>query len=98
MNRDDERILDAIVQSFARAGIDARNLAVDVIGGAVLVRGSVQTRAERVLLGQLISAAMPDLAWRIAVGVRPAVPEASPGSSSRPATHPAYESGNPLGQ
>lgn len=97
MNRDDERILDAIVEGFARAGVDARNLAIDVMGGAVMIRGSVPTDAERCLLGELVSASMPGLMWRIDVSVRPVAPSGSPDNRGRsPLTgtsaHSAYES------
>lgn len=71
MNRDDERLRDAVTDGLARAGIDARTLTIDVIGGAVIIRGSVPTQDKRRRLGQAVAAAVPGLAWRIDVAVRP---------------------------
>lgn len=73
MNRDDERLRDAIMDGLARAGIDSRALTIDVIGGAVIIRGAVSSEDKRRRLGQAVAASVPGLAWRIDVTVRPVV-------------------------
>ena len=72
MNTEDEKLRDLLTDGLARAGIDARSLTIDVIGGAVIIRGSVPTEDKRRRLGQAVASVMPGLAWRIDVGVRPA--------------------------
>ncbi|MCX7364853.1 MAG: BON domain-containing protein [Alphaproteobacteria bacterium] len=83
MNRDDERLRDAIMDGLARAGIDAHALTIDVIGGAVIIRGSVPTDDKRRRLGQAVATAVPGLAWRIDVTVQPIATRESAGARSR---------------
>jgi BON domain len=47
MGRDDEEIRDAIVAGLKAAGVDARNLAVEVKSGAARISGSVPTEEEK---------------------------------------------------
>lgn len=70
MNCDDERLRDSISDGLAQAAIDARTLTIDVIGGAVIIRGSVDSEDTRHRLGQAVAVAVPGLAWRIDVGIR----------------------------
>lgn len=72
MNTEDEKLRDLLTDGLAHAGIDARSLTIDVIGGAVIIRGSVATEGKRRQLGQAVASCMPGLAWRIDVVVRPA--------------------------
>ncbi|SKA20332.1 hypothetical protein SAMN02745126_04110 [Enhydrobacter aerosaccus] len=41
MNERDERLRDTITDTFTKMNIDARNLAVEVVDGAVIVKGTV---------------------------------------------------------
>ncbi|HEY6983044.1 hypothetical protein [Reyranella sp.] len=41
MNERDERLRDAITDTLTKMSIDARNLAVEVVNGAVIVKGTV---------------------------------------------------------
>jgi hypothetical protein len=47
MNNRDETIRDKLLDRLAAVGVDARNLAVEVTGGTVNVRGSVPSEGER---------------------------------------------------
>jgi osmotically-inducible protein OsmY len=47
MNRRDETIRGKLLDRLATVGVDARNLAVEVEGGAVVARGSVPSEEQR---------------------------------------------------
>ena len=47
MNNRDESIRGKLVDRLAAVGVDARNLAVEVTGGTVNVRGSVPSEGQR---------------------------------------------------
>ncbi len=75
MHSEDERVRDAITDAFTQAGIDSRNLAVEVVSGMVLIKGSVPTEQQRDLIGPTLVAADPGLAAaRLAVSVIPVAP------------------------
>lgn len=59
MNEADEKLRDAITNAFTRRGMDARNLAVEVAAGEVLIRGSVPTEQQRQDIGSAVAAAGP---------------------------------------
>ncbi len=50
MNRIDEDVRDVITNAMAEAGIDARNLDVEVHGDCAVVAGTVPNEDERVRL------------------------------------------------
>jgi len=41
MNRHDEELRNTITDTFSRLNIDARNLAVEVVNGGVVIKGTV---------------------------------------------------------
>ena len=46
MNNRDETIRDKLLDRLTAVGVDARNLAVEVVGGTVNVRGSVPSEGQ----------------------------------------------------
>ena len=40
----DEQLRDAITNGFSKANVDARNLAVEVVDGAIIVKGTVSSQ------------------------------------------------------
>jgi osmotically-inducible protein OsmY len=56
MSVTDERIRTAITHALSRQGVDARNLAVDVLDGAVSVRGSVPSNEQRARVAPAVGA------------------------------------------
>jgi hypothetical protein len=78
MNEADEKVRDAITDTFTKRGIDARNLAVEVRGGAVSVSGSVPSEEQREKVAPALAAAAPEAgAARISVSVAPVPPSDS---------------------
>lgn len=59
MNRIDEDVRDVITDSLTEAGIDARNLAVEVNGDSAVVVGSVPSEDERLRLLSLLDTIAP---------------------------------------
>lgn len=51
----DEQLRNAITDAFTRANIDARNLAVEVVDGDVIVKGTVPSQDAYERVGQLLS-------------------------------------------
>jgi hypothetical protein len=54
MNERDERIRDALTEALARVGVDARSLAIEVVDGDVIVRGSVSSPEQEALLAGVL--------------------------------------------
>jgi hypothetical protein len=72
MNAEDEKIRNAITDAFTQRGVDARNLAVEVVAGAVSIRGSVPSEQQRGLVAPAAAAVSPNVkTLQIAVTVIP---------------------------
>ena len=56
MKAADQRIRIAIAHALSRQGVDARNLSVDVLDGAVSVRGSVPSNEQRARVAPAVGA------------------------------------------
>lgn len=76
MNRIDEDVRDVITNAMAEAGIDSRNLDVEVNGDSAVVTGTVPSEDERSRLLALLDRVAPDVggvATRVGVlAVQPA--------------------------
>ena len=73
MSPADKNIRNALAEAFARQGIDARNLDVEVAAGAVCVRGSVPSNEQRARLAPAVGAVVQGgKTAQIAVKVMPA--------------------------
>lgn len=86
MNRIDEDVRDVITNAMTEAGIDARNLDVEVNGDCAVVAGTVPNEDERVRLLALLGTVAPcvgGVATR--VGVLPVQP-ATVGDRRSPVT------------
>lgn len=59
MNRIDEDVRDVITNALAEAGIDARNLDVEIKGDCAVVAGTVPSEDERSRLLALLDAVAP---------------------------------------
>jgi hypothetical protein len=94
MNQQDERIRGAIHDALTQANIDARNLSIEVKGGAVDIKGSVPTDDERGRVAPTAAAAAPDAtSCRINVGVLPVAPsDADDGRGRSPLTGTSADS------
>jgi hypothetical protein len=88
MNNRDEAIREKLLERLAAVDVDARNLAVEVVTGSVIVRGSVPTEQQR---GRTIEALAG--AHSIEIIVRPVAPSDSPDGRGRsPITGASAES------
>jgi len=47
MNRSDEEIRDTLNDTLTAAGVDVRNLAIEVVGGRATITGSVPEQTQR---------------------------------------------------
>jgi hypothetical protein len=94
MNDDDEKFRNIITDAFTQQGIDARNLAVEVIGGAVMIKGSVPTERERDLIGSILATVASGITHpHTAVTVMPAAPiDSSDGRGRSPVTGTSADS------
>jgi hypothetical protein len=84
MNRSDEEIRGAVNDSFIQAGIDARNLAIEVAGGRMTITGTVpdeMQRARAQALATSLRPAMSELTCRL--GVLPVPPPDSANGRGR---------------
>jgi hypothetical protein len=54
MNERDEKLRGAVLDNLTRAKVDARNLAVEVVDGHVLVKGTVPTDEHRARLNDVL--------------------------------------------
>jgi len=77
MNREDERMRDAIQNALTQANIDVRNLGIEVQGGAIDITGSVPTDEQRRRLAPVVVNAVDAGTCRIDIGVRPVAPSDS---------------------
>jgi hypothetical protein len=93
MDRDDEKIRDAIVADLKAAGIDARNLSVEVRAGAARVSGSVPTEEEKARIPRAagVTAGTPEVVIDVCVVPVPAS-DASSGEGRSPLTGTSAES------
>jgi hypothetical protein len=71
MNRIDEDVRDVIANAMTEAGIDARNLDVEVNGDCAVVAGTVPNEDERVRLLALLETVAPGVGG-VAAGRRAA--------------------------
>ena len=88
MNNRDETIREKLLERLTAVNVDARNLAVEVVTGMLIVRGSVATEEER-------SRALEALAGAhtIEIAVRPVPPpDSADGRGRSPVTGTSAES------
>ena len=85
MNRTDEQFRNVIVDSLSLAGVYARNLGVEVVGGEAAVAGTVPTARELNQLIEVLAAVCERLGCRIAcrAQVLPLPPSDSPDGRGR---------------
>jgi len=60
MNPADETIRNAITHALSERGIDSRRLSVNVVAGAVAIRGSVPSEEQRSRIPGTVAAVVPD--------------------------------------
>jgi hypothetical protein len=65
MNRTDEQLRNVIVDSLSLAGVDARNIGVEVVGGEVAVAGTVPTMPDLSQLAEVLVAVSDRIGCRI---------------------------------
>jgi hypothetical protein len=88
MNKRDETIRDKLLDRLTAVGVDARNLAVEVAGGSVNVRGSVPSEGQR---QRAIDALVG--AHSLEIAIRPMAPsDSDDGRGRSPVTGTSAES------
>lgn len=88
MNKRDESIREKLVERLAAVSVDARNLAIEVAAGTVLVRGSVPTEEQRQRAMEAFAGA-----HAIDIVVRPVAPsDTADGKGRSPVTGTSAES------
>ena len=88
MNERDESIREKLVERLAAVSVDARNLAIEVAAGTVLVRGSVPTEEQRQRTMEAFAGA-----HAIDIVVRPVAPsDTADGKGRSPVTGTSAES------
>ena len=93
MDKDDEKIRDAIVAELKAAGVDARNLAVEVRAGAARVSGSVPTEEQKARIARAAGVAAGTPEAVIDVRVVPVPPsDMASGEGRSPLTGTSAES------
>ena len=94
MNRADEQIRDEITDEMTKANIDARNLTVEVVAKAVIVKGTVPDTDQRDRLARVVAASSVSdctLQWDVTVeGVLP--PDSADGRGRSPVTGTSADS------
>src|SRR5262245_7779396 len=94
MNRADEQIRDQLTDDMTKANIDARNLTVEVVEKALIIKGTVPDTDQRDRLARLVaSSAVSDstLQWDVAVAKAPP-PDSADGRGRSPLTGTSAES------
>jgi hypothetical protein len=88
MNNRDETIREKLLERLTAVNVDARNLAVEVVTGMLIVRGSVATEEERLRTLEALAGA-----HTIEIAVRPVQPaDSSDGRGRSPVTGTSAES------
>jgi hypothetical protein len=71
----DEKLRDAVTDALTKANIDARSLAVEVVDGHVVVKGTVPTREQGARLAEVLRECLgADASLECAVGLREVPP------------------------
>ena len=95
MNRSDEEIRGALNDALTAAGVDVRNLAIEVAGGRVTLSGSVPDETQRQRIAETLAASLGpnDLSSRI--NIQPVTPpDSSDGRGRSPITGTSADSAN----
>jgi hypothetical protein len=90
----DEKIRDHVTDALTRANVDARNLAIEVVDGHVLVKGTVPSREEGARLADVLRGSL-DAATSLdcQVGLRDvAPPDSEDGRGRSPVTGTSADS------
>jgi len=95
MNRSDEDIRGALNDELTAAGVDVRNLAIEVAGGRVTLSGSVPDEIQRQRIAEILAASQgpgaSDSSSRIAI-LPVAPPDTSNGRGRSPVTGTSADS------
>lgn len=94
MNRADEQIRDSLTDEMTKANIDARNLTVEVVEKAVIIKGTVPDTDQRDRLARLVAPSVVSdttLQWDVAIEDVPP-PDSSDGRGRSPVTGTSAES------
>jgi hypothetical protein len=94
MNRADEQIRDQLTDEMTRASIDARNLTVEVVEKAAIIKGTVPDTDQRDRLARLVASSVVSdttLQWDVAVEKVPP-PDSADGRSRSPVTGTSADS------
>ena len=88
MNNRDETIREKLLERLTAVDVDARNLAIEVVTGSVIVRGSVPTEQQRERTIEALAGALS-----IDIVVRPFAPsDSADGRGRSPLTGTSAES------
>jgi len=90
----DEKLRGTVLDNLTRAKVDARNLAVEVIDGHVLVKGTVPTDEQRMRLTDVLRQCLDSTSsLHCEVGLREvAAPDTSDGRGRSPVTGTSADS------
>jgi hypothetical protein len=90
----DEKLRDAVTDALTRANVDARNLAIEVVDGQVLVKGTVPTREQGSRLAEVLRQCLaPETPLDCEVGLREAPPpDSEDGRGRSPVTGTSADS------
>jgi hypothetical protein len=93
MNPQDEARRDALTDAFTKANIDARNLTVEVVDGALLINGTVPDDSARDKIQAIIASEKFGIAVQFDVGVAKVQPiDSSDGRGRSPVTGTSSDS------
>ena len=90
----DEKLRDVVTDALTRANVDARNLAIAVVDGHVLVKGTVPTREQGARLADVLRGCLdPDTPLDCEVGLREVPPpDSEDGRGRSPVTGTSADS------
>jgi osmotically-inducible protein OsmY len=95
MNSSDEKIRGSLNDALTAAGVDVRNLAIEVSGGRVSVSGSVPNETQRQRASEIVGASQrpgtTDVSSRIEI-LPVAAPDSSDGRGRSPVTGTSADS------
>lgn len=95
MNSSDEKIRGSLNDALTAAGVDVRNLAIEVSGGRVSVSGSVPNETQRQRASEIVGASQrpgtADVSSRIEI-LPVAAPDSSDGRGRSPVTGTSADS------
>jgi len=95
MNRSDEEIRDTLNDTLTAAGVDVRNLAIEVVGGRATITGSVPDQTQRQRAAAALSAAQGtgESHFSSRIEIQPvAPPDSSDGRGRSPITGTSADS------